>query len=158
MKLLKKRIILIGRKFRNQRIYWHYLSKNTDEKLFIKPEYPTTLGPDHVYNKESLGFRLDTKDEINAAREGWKSLPKEIDDILDYIKALLGFMMDMANKSHLHENDWHRTVFIDTKGVRTTEFNLPKAKIDELIDSGEAGMNDYMKWFVDSQSKPINRV
>jgi NTE family protein len=135
-----------------------YLSKKTDSKLFIKPKYPTVYGADHVYNKETLGFRLDTRDEIEAAKKGWRSPPKDISNIVDYIKALLGYMMDMANKAHLHENDWHRTVFIDTLGVRTTDFNLPPETVDALIKSGQIGMRSYLKWYDDPKSQPINRV
>jgi NTE family protein len=135
-----------------------YLSSKTDKKLFIMPKYPSTHGAGHVYNKETLGFRLDTKDEIDAARQGWRVPPKEVEDFVDYIKALLGFMMDMANKSHLHENDWHRTVFIDSMGVRTTDFDLSQEKIDKLLKSGEEGMRAYLDWFEKPQSKPINRA
>jgi NTE family protein len=67
-------------------------------------------------------------------------------------------MMDMANKTHLHENDWHRTVFIDTLGIRTTDFNLSGEKIDALLQSGEKGMNKYLEWYEKPESKPINRV
>jgi NTE family protein len=67
-------------------------------------------------------------------------------------------MMNIANKAHLHEDDWHRTVFIDTKGVGATEFNLPREKINALIEGGEQGMRDYLKWFQDPKSKPINRL
>lgn len=135
-----------------------YLSSKTNKKLFIMPKYPSTHGSEHVYNKETLGFRLDTKDEIAAARQGWRVPPKEVEDIVDYIKALLGFMMDMANKSHLHQNDWHRTVFIDSMGVRTTDFDLSQEKIDGLLKSGEKGMRAYLDWFEKPQSKPINRA
>lgn len=135
-----------------------YLSAKTNKKLFEKPKYPTTRGADHVYNKESLGFRLDTADEIAAAKKGWQLPPTNVDDIADYIKALLGFMMDMANKTHLHENDWHRTVFIDTLGIRTTDFNLGRDKIDALVRSGEEGMKKYLDWFENPKSEPINRA
>ena len=135
-----------------------YLSSKTDERLFDVPDYPTTKGADHVYNRESLGFRLDTRDEIAAAKEGWRAPAREIDDIADYIKALLGFMMDMSNKSHLHKNDWHRTVFIDSKGVRTTDFSLSRDKVDQLIESGEKGMQDYLDWYEKPDSEPINRI
>ncbi len=84
--------------------------------------------------------------------------PKEIENFVDYLKAVLGFMMDMANKAHLHENDWHRTVFIDGKGVGTTDFNLSPDKVEELISSGETGTNDYFHWFEAQEENPKNRI
>ena len=135
-----------------------YLSDPENQRLYTDPDYPTRLGVDHVYNKETLGFRVDTKDEIAAAKKNWHRPPKEIEDFVDYLKALLGFMMDIANKAHLHENDWHRTVFIDAKGVRTTDFNLTTDKVEELIKSGEEGTSAYFRWLEDKGSNPKNRI
>jgi NTE family protein len=135
-----------------------YLSDPDDLSFYTVPDYPTNYGEDHVYNKETLGFRVDTRDEIAASKKNWQAPPKEIEDFVDYLKAVLGFMMDVANKAHLHENDWHRTAFIDGKGVGTTDFNLSPDKVEALISSGEAGTNDYLSWFDDPGAKPINRI
>jgi NTE family protein len=135
-----------------------YLSDRENQRLFRVADYPTVKSDDHVYNKETLGFRVDTRDEIDAAKKNWRLPPKDIEDFVDYLKAVLGFMMDMANKAHLHENDWHRTVFIDGKGVGTTDFNLSTDKVKALIESGEKGANDYISWFEAPESNPKNRV
>jgi NTE family protein len=55
-------------------------------------------------------------------------------------------MYESANKKHLHKNDWNRTIFIDTIGVKTTDFNLSKKKINDLIEEGKKGVKDYFKW------------
>ncbi|HXK95334.1 MAG TPA: hypothetical protein PKV38_16785, partial [bacterium] len=65
---------------------------------------------------------------------------------------------EMANKSHLHQNDWHRTVFIDAGGVKTTEFNLPREKVDQLVENGRQGTEAYFQWFEDPNQQPLNRV
>lgn len=140
-----------------------FLSDPTDQKLFVEvskgaDKYPTAYDDNHVYNKETLGFRVDTKDEIKAEREGWRRPPKDIDDILDYVKALVSFMMEMANDAHLHKNDWHRTVFLDALGVRATDFNLPDAKVTELVQSGRDGANEYFDWFKNGEEKPLNKA
>ena len=129
------------------------------KKAFIIPTY-TRYDDSHVFNKETLGFRVDTEDEIRAEKEGWRRPPLKIDDILDYSKALVGFMLDMANKTHIHKNDWHRTVFIDAGGVRTTEFDLSDGKVAMLIENGRKGMTEFLKWFNDpnAEEKPLNRV
>ena len=79
---------------------------------------------------------------------------------MDYIKVLVGFMGDMANKMHLHENDWHRTIAIDAAGVRTTDFDLPDSKVKMLTENGRKGAGEYFNWFNDPNSKPppLNRV
>lgn len=72
--------------------------------------------------------------------------------------ALTDFAMGMANKMHLHENDWHRTVFIDSGDVGFTNFKLPKEKIDMLVKNGTSCTKDYFKWFNNRDNKVINRV
>jgi len=135
-----------------------YLSDPENSKLYTIPDYPTKYSNDHIYNKETLGFRVDTKDEIAAQKQAWRMPPQEIDSFGDFAKALVGFLTDMANKAHLHENDWHRTVFIDALGVKTTDFNLSTEKVDELVKSGEQGTKAYFKWFEDKGESSLNRV
>lgn len=122
--------------------------------------YPTSWGPNHIYNKQTLGFRVDTKDEI-AAEKGLKGRPPlEINDFGDYAKALVGFMMEIANDAHLHKDDWHRTVFSDALGVRSTDFDLSDGVIQQLVDSGRKGAQEYFDWFNNpkpGQDQPLNR-
>lgn len=119
--------------------------------------YPTVYAATQVYNKETLGFRVDTRDEIKAEKEGWRAPPADINDFFDYIKALFGFMIDMANKAHLHTNDWHRTVFIDAEGVGTTEFDISEQKVETLIANGRKGVTDYFKWW-DATPGAMNKI
>ena len=78
-------------------------------------------GLEYVFNHETLGFRLDSESEIQYNKEGWKNVPVKIKNIKDYSLGLLGFMMESANKRHLHKNDWNRTIFINTLGVKATD-------------------------------------
>jgi NTE family protein len=105
-------------------------------------------------------LRLDTKDEILSEKDNWRLPPVEINDFFDYAKALVGFMGDIANKMHLHGNDWDRTVFIDAGGVRTTEFDLSDDQVNMLINNGQTGVREYFKWFNDpgANPPPRNRV
>ena len=100
----------------------------------------------YVFNYETLGFRLDSRQVIAWAKRDWATPPEEIKGIKGYIDSLINFLMETANKSHLHKNDWNRTVFIDTLDVKTTDFKLPDTKIQELISSGVKCTEDYFKW------------
>ena len=125
----------------------------------MKPDY-TRYDDNHIYNKETLGFRLDTRDQIKAEKVGWNSPPQRIENILDYGRALVGFMNDMANRLHLHKNDWDRTIFVETGSIKTTQFDLSPDEIKMLIDNGSRGVRDYFQWFKDPKSDPppINRI
>lgn len=133
-----------------------YLS---DPKAGAKPATPTVYDKDQVYNKETLGFRVDTLDEIAAEKASWKLPPQDVDNLVDYITALIGFMTDMANKAHLSEQDWHRTVFIDAAGIGATDFSLSDAQIRMLTANGLKGARDYLKWYASAKGakKPLNR-
>ena len=118
-----------------------YLAK---EENGAKVDYHTD--ENYVFNYETLGFRLDSRQVIEWAKRGWATPPTEIRGIKGYIGGLINFLMETANKSHLHKNDWNRTIFLDTLDVKTTDFELPESKIQELIISGIKCTEDYFKW------------
>lgn len=151
-------------------VTWNYpLDLFDDKKYLIDPNagidpkemgYTTVYDDNHVYNKETIGLRVDTQDEIAAEKNSWHLPPQEIKDFFDYIKALVGFMNDMANKLHLHNNDWHRTIAIDAGGVKTTEFDLSDDKVNMLVNNGNDATREYFAWFNNPEAdpSPINRV
>jgi NTE family protein len=101
----------------------------------------------YVYNKETLGFRLDAKVEIAMFRDAAEPPVIDVDDFFDYGWALIKTMLNAQNNAHLHSDDWQRTVFIDTLGVGTTEFDLAEAQKKALIKSGAAGVKAYFDWY-----------
>lgn len=105
----------------------------------------------YVFNDQTLGFRLDSSKEIEFNKRHWSNVPTEIRNIYDYVKAIGVFMMDMANKEHLCEEDWNRTVFIDTLGVKATDFDLPKEKIQDLIEQGRNGVKKHFAKETDTE-------
>jgi len=113
----------------------------------------------YVYNKGTLGFRLDTKEEIAVFRDHAEPPHEKIDTFFDYAWALVSTIMDAQQNAHLHSDDWHRTIYIDTLGVKTTEFDLSDEKKKALVKSGKEGAEAYFTWF-DSASPseaPVNK-
>jgi NTE family protein len=138
------------------------------ENSFI-PEYYARINADvqsrdraiagYAYNKETLGFRLDTKEEIAVFRDQAEPPQKKIDNFIDYAWSLISTIMDAQQNSHLHSDDWQRTIYIDTLGVKTTDFDLSDEKKKALVQSGKEGAEAYFRWF-DSASPadtPINK-
>jgi len=111
----------------------------------------------YVYNKETLGFRLDSKQEIGVFRDGAEPAHENIADFFDYIKALINTVLESQLNSHLHSDDWQRTIYIDTLGVGTTEFDLPEAMKTKLEQSGRSGATVYFDWYDKKGSNPANR-
>jgi len=110
----------------------------------------------YVYNKETLGFRLDSKKEIAGFRYNEPQVEK-IDNFFEYIKALIKTILDSQSNSHLQSDDWQRTIYIDTLGVSTTDFNIADDIKNQLENSGKKGAEEYFKWFDNPVSQPANR-
>lgn len=132
-------------------VAWNYPINIFDNKKYLSNpnngqavEYNASSG--FVFNHETLGFRLDASKEIQANGCNWENVPVKVDNMLAYASALIGFMHQMANKKHLHSNDWNRTIFIDTLDVSTTEFAISNSKIAQLIESGKQGVIGHFAW------------
>jgi len=101
----------------------------------------------YTFNKETLGFRLDTREEISVFRDQAEPPHRRIDSFFDYGVALIETIMDAQASSHLHGDDWQRTIYIDTLGVKTTDFDLGADLKGKLVESGRAGVQAYFQWF-----------
>ena len=112
----------------------------------------------YLFNKETLGFRLDTAREIAVFRDQAEPAHEKIDDFGSYTLNLIRTVLDAQSNQHLHSDDWQRTIYIDTVGVKTTEFKITDAKKKALVKSGRKGTEIYFKWFEDPTSKAANRV
>ncbi|MEW6489896.1 MAG: patatin-like phospholipase family protein [Thermodesulfobacteriota bacterium] len=112
----------------------------------------------YVYNRQTLGLRLDTREEIALFRYEEEPRGKPIRKFTEYARALIGAFMRVQENQHLHGDDWQRTLHIDTLDVGTTDFDLSAAKKDELVRSGIDCAEAYFRWFEDPAEQPVNRV
>lgn len=111
---------------------------------------------EYIFNKETLGFRLDTKEEMSIFRDHAEPPHRKIDSLFDFAWVLVETVLEMQQNTHLHGDDWQRTVYIDTLGVKTTDFDLSDEKKKKLVESGRKGVLDYFKWFDENNS--VNRI
>lgn len=111
-----------------------------------------------IYNKETLGFRLDSGREIAMFWEGAEPQHERIDHFSNYASSLVKALLNVQNSQHLHSDDWHRTVYIDTTGVGTMDFGLSKEKKQKLIEKGSEGVRKYFEWYdqFDPNDPPMN--
>ena len=112
----------------------------------------STSRNEYVYNKETLGFRLDAKEDIDMYLTHEENF-HEINGFFDYTKALVTTLIDFQTNVHLHSDDWQRTVYIDTLGVRAIDFDIPKEKKDELVASGRLYTEAYLEWYNNDEEK-----
>ena len=110
---------------------------------------------EYVYNKETLGFRLDAKEEIEKFLDPDRELPikNDIKTIFSYTKALVTTLIDFQNNVHLHSDDWQRTVYIDSIGISSTDFGISDSKKQKLVDSGILHTQKYLEWYNNDEEK-----
>ncbi|MBT3358251.1 MAG: patatin-like phospholipase family protein [Rhodospirillales bacterium] len=134
------------------------LAKHTDyygeASKALKEKHPNSSP--YVFNKQTLGFRLDSEAEIAMFRDGAEPEHNIIEDFFDYAFHLISTLMNAELNKHLHSDDWQRTVYIDTLGVGTTDFNLPNPQKEALVQSGRDGAEAYFQWFDDPNNKAAN--
>ena len=110
----------------------------------------------YIYNKETLGIRLDSSKEIKMFKERAIPQSKIISDMSGFIVALVEAMMNVQNNSHLHSNDWQRTIYVDTLNVGAIDFELEEPIKKGLYGSGRKGGTNYFEWYDSETSNPIN--
>lgn len=108
---------------------------------------------DYVYNKQTLGFKLDNKEKISMFRDQAEPPVRQIDGFWDYTTALLNTLIDAQDNTHLHSDDWQRTIYIDTLGVKATEFEIGESKKQDLLCSGQTYTRDYLDWYNNEEEK-----
>lgn len=112
----------------------------------------------YVYNRQTLGLRLDTAEEIAMFRHHEPPRGKPIKSFSDYARALLGALLQVQENQHLHSDDWQRTLYINTLDVGATDFHLSDEKKAALLEQGITGAENYFRWFEDPAERPVNRV
>ncbi len=130
-----------------------YYNKENARFLLERPE-----SSPYVYNRQTLGMRLDTQEEIGLFRHGEPHRGREISTFPNYARALISALMQVQENKHLHSDDWQRTIYINTLDVKTTDFDLSDEKKQALILQGIEGAENYFKWFENLKEDPANRI
>lgn len=110
-----------------------------------------------VFNQETLGFRLASATKIGVFRDHREPIHRPINNFFTYITCLVSTILDQQECTHLHNDDWQRTIYIDTLGVGTLDFHIDAARKEALIQSGKTCTESYFKWYDDPKNNPVNR-
>ena len=102
----------------------------------------------------TIGFRL--QDDQGKRKED------RIKGLFSFTRSLLSTMLDAHDRLYVEKAKAVRTVFINTLGVRTTQFQLPPEMKQQLFTSGESAarvflehwdFDDYVKVFRNTSPK-----
>lgn len=142
------REIFVDDKIRNIRRTDYYDKIN--KKKSLKPQLE---GNQYIYNKETLGFRLDAKEDISMYLNHKPTIRNKITSFFTYSKALVTTLIDFQDNVHLHSDDWQRTIYIDTLGVRAIDFDISDIKKQKLVESGRQYTEEYLNWYNGDEDK-----
>lgn len=112
----------------------------------------------YIYNRQTLGLRLDRAEEIGLFRYDEPLKGETIKSFSDYARCLIGALLNAQENSHLHSDDWQRTVYINTLNVGTIDFDLSSETQQLLVEQGRNGIARYFEWFDNPAERPVNRI
>ena len=98
-----------------------------------------------VYNQETLGIRLESKEDIDAYKFNTSPKQHEIKEFSDFAIHLIRTIMSSQRNMHLNENDSARTIYIDSLGVSAVDFDISRETKGKLIESGKKCTDDFFK-------------
>ena len=91
----------------------------------------------------TLGFRIDTDEQIACDHTDNSLAVASINNIKDYIGALYNLTMETINRSNLTEADWQRTVSISCGEIGPKIKRLSTEEKNLLLDNGRKGVRVY---------------
>jgi len=96
-----------------------------------------------ILNPETLGFRLGKSDqELYLDDPNYQR--NSIDNFKDYLCSVIKALIENQGRLHLQEDDWNRTVFIDTANIGALDFNISIENKQLLIENGKKGVQDFL--------------
>lgn len=114
--------------------------------IFDNPKYQqahSTGDTPLLFNKKTLGFSLLSPDEINRFKtEYGENAQQKSENGYDILSAVLSTVYN-NELAHFNEADLTRTIFINSKGIKLTDFSLSEAKKQELIVSGQTAIKEF---------------
>lgn len=92
-----------------------------------------------LFNPETLGFRLVSKERKDYFEGMGEEPQKPLNGLMDYSKGIAHRASDEQEQVYAYPENIKRTVYIDHKNISTLAFNLSKTQEEELVLSGKEG-------------------
>jgi NTE family protein len=96
------------------------------------------------YNPRTLGFRIDTPEQIRYDAENKGLAPIAIYRFKNYVGAMYSYIIENLNRTSLTEHDWARTVSISSGTIGPKIKKLSVAEKDMLIGNGRSALQSYL--------------
>lgn len=90
-------------------------------------------------NEETIGFKLDSRDKMDVILNKKPPYYQKITNIVGFIENLIGALLNVQDNYYRSTDDWRRTIFVDTLGIGTTDFDITLKQKKALFKSGYDG-------------------
>ena len=109
--------------------------------------FPVWLFDEEQPRWPTFGFRLSAPPPGEQTPAGImdEEREKQITGLLSYSKALIVTMLEAHDRLHVKNAEAVRTIFIPTKGIRTTQFRLTPQMREHIYRSGRAAAEQFLR-------------
>jgi NTE family protein len=97
------------------------------------------------YNPATVGFRIDTDEQILNDRENKGLVTMPINNLGQYMAAFYNLVIENLNRQNLVPEDWKRTISISDGHIGARIRKLKKSEIATLVENGKAATRGYLE-------------
>lgn len=97
-----------------------------------------------IANPATVGFRIDSDEQIKYDQDNKELAPIEIESLNDYMEAFYVMVLENLNRHMLTDDDWARTVSISSKDIAPKIKKLSKEQKLSLVESGKLSTQVYL--------------
>jgi NTE family protein len=122
------------------------ITGNFPIRMFDSTKYidNNTAVNEFAINKETIGVRIDTDEQISKDKNNDNSLaPFDINSLKEYLSAFYNIVIENLNRQSLTKDDWSRTIFISNGNIPPRIRKMKKQEIELLINNGIKGFDQY---------------
>lgn len=119
--------------------------------------FPVWLFDAEVPQWPTFGLKLiemDPKSPIGGAPAPEAPSHGGISLVVHYLRSLVDTMMAAHDRLYIEEEEFNRTIAIDTLGVGTTEFDLSSERAMELYESGRTAARSFLSTVEEHEGLP----
>jgi NTE family protein len=98
-----------------------------------------------VFNRLTLGIRLDTEAQIDYDRRNAGLAPYPIHSFKNYTSAFYTLIIEKLNRDQLLPDDWKRTVSVSTVGFGPRVRKMSEEEKNDLMESGKRATLRFLR-------------
>lgn len=112
-----------------------------DSSRYVDPALPNR----YVVNPYTIGFRIDSKEQISSDQEGNGLAPIPVSKFNQYMRAFYTLIIEQLNRQSLTPDDWTRTVSINDGNIGPRIRKLSMEEVTTLTTNGATATRSFLQ-------------